>query len=558
MAIFVMVAGLMIAAASPILQTYTNNKHKISTGDNLAQAQTALNNYFQANRRFPCPAPRTAAMDSVSYGLEDTVHPCSALQDGSLVQQDLLDGTLRVNGVNNVVMGTTTAPVTTPVRIGALPVRTLGLPDGSDMDGFGNRFVYAVTENYATNSAPTTFGLGAITIHDDMGNNATAFPGNAVYALNAFGQDSRGAFNVNGIRLQLCNTTVTVGPNCNDSPPGPVTFVNTVHKSYNMGAQTVSNKLVYLADCGGIGTASIFGTTCPGEAHIYAYNLNGPLAPSHTDPRGPGLVGAPFFVGDVSLMTMADRIITVPPAPPSEFYTRFVNIPPMSFTSGMPFDATLQSWFGTCYDGTFVAPVAGNYTFITGADDGIAMWIDHTANRNVPNGGELANLTPAITLQNEFSGMLSAQNGGSFSIGVEPIGGLVGTSDTVVPESGYVMDTMGVNVTPLNPSFTTQAVPPLSNPAPTNPFQGNFWFAQSNPVPLSRGPHEVMVKYWQGWASAMGGMIFAYGPLNPIPVPAYNAYVPSATPPYLPTGNNVLQLGAPIGGDQISSYSCPH
>jgi hypothetical protein len=229
-AIFLGVTGALILAGTPFFHFYRNDKHTYATADNVALAQNALGTFYQTYGHFPCPAPRTAAVDSPRYAQEDKVNACSPVQTG-LAVGDLGDGTARALGRNNI-----------PVRIGALPVRSLGLPDNADSDGWGHRLSYAVTENYATSSAPGNMNFGAITVQDSNGNNATSNPGNVVYIVMAFGSDPRGAYNTNGLLEQPCDLTVLAGKNCSDKG----TFVSTILTS-NAGVSTFTDSSVFEA-----------------------------------------------------------------------------------------------------------------------------------------------------------------------------------------------------------------------------------------------------------------------------------------------------------------------
>jgi type II secretory pathway pseudopilin PulG len=232
MAFFIVVCGILLTAGAPILRYYLNNRHLQTTESALIQAQNALDTYYQTYQRFPCPAPRNVALDMAAYGQEDTTNPCTTELTG--VATNLGDGTVRtVNPLNQRL-----------VRIGALPVRTLGLPDNGDVDGWTHRLLYAVTENYATTNAPLTMNAGAIIIRDSNGNSSTTCPGSGVYIVIAPGADPRGAYNTNGIILQPCDTNPgdIASMNCSDTG----SFISTLHANYS-GAGTFTSKAVYRA-----------------------------------------------------------------------------------------------------------------------------------------------------------------------------------------------------------------------------------------------------------------------------------------------------------------------
>lgn len=227
--IFIMVLAIVVMAASPMLRIYLTNKHTLKTEDSVSLAQAALNDYFQKNHRFPCPAPRTAAVDTASYGKETT---CNAAASG-LPTGTLADGTSRALGRKNI-----------PVRIGALPVRTLGVADNTDIDGFDHRLIYAVTENYATTSAPDSLDKGAITVRDSNGNNTTSDEGNVIYTVVAPGADRRGAYNSSGQLLAACGSSSTpAGENCDNDG----TFISTILTNNSTGSSAFTSKMALRA-----------------------------------------------------------------------------------------------------------------------------------------------------------------------------------------------------------------------------------------------------------------------------------------------------------------------
>jgi hypothetical protein len=72
--------------------------------------------------------------------------------------------------------------------------------------------------------------------------------------------------------------------------------------------------------------------------------------------------------GSMSLMTTQNRV--------SPYSTTELDVPIQNFLLGFPGYPNLTSWFGLCYSGSWKAPVAGAYTFVTVVDDSVAIWID--------------------------------------------------------------------------------------------------------------------------------------------------------------------------------------
>jgi hypothetical protein len=108
------------------------------------------------------------------------------------------------------------------VWIGAVPTRTLGLKDRMAEDAFGNRFLYAVTENLTTNAGFAAAGnLGVIGVRDGSGalildpDNGSI--GGAAFMLLSHGPDGKGGVrHATGIGGTPCGTSTNLDvENCN-------------------------------------------------------------------------------------------------------------------------------------------------------------------------------------------------------------------------------------------------------------------------------------------------------------------------------------------------------
>ncbi len=595
-AIFIFAVGVILSATLPFANYYNNFKQTTTTRDNLQTVQQALEAFYQKNKYYPCPALMTASVDSQNYGVEDPLNPCTAILPPNNVTTfnvtpptPLNDGTWRAVGVKSFVLG-----INEPVRVGTLPLRTLNLPDGAGIDGWGHRLVYAVVERYADHTNhPVTLDVGAITINDSNGNSAIAVPGSGVYVVNAFGSDVRGTYNAQGQLSQPCAVTGPVGSNCSyplypvlSTPEPVITFINTVNKNNAATSQLVTNNLIYHVACDNAQNASYFGPTinCNNGAHMYVYNMNPP-----GDPRAHSIAGFPVPpAGDVSLMATGSRISGL------EYYTTQAAVPYQPSANGFPQHPSLQSWFGVCFDGTFIVPPPGGaYTFYGGADDGMVMWIDPdtyktsniqsaasypydpntpytSTNPNIPNYPN--GVGPAVSIQDEFGGWFSQVGGEVFQ--PHPLPPLWNTQTQgfypfpgyyAVPENGYQFDSnLPLDVTNaaiinnslgykfIHNTYNSWAAPPAS-PA------GGFWTAQGKPVYLTPGPHAVMIKYWQGWPMYMGYSIFAFGPSDPLPPNISVLYTLGAPSPAY--AKYVMRLYGSIAGPANyppNDYGCPH
>jgi type II secretory pathway pseudopilin PulG len=207
---FMLVLGLIGKPAMDFYESWKDRKAITETNERLEAINLAISNYVTANGRYPCPASMTAPFDTATpplFGVEQAAE-CDTNTAGTV--------TTRSEGKDGVY-----------VRAGAVPVRTLGLPDLLIADGYGHRFIYTVTEQFA-GPDPTLDTLPpAIMLIDDNNNVATRDEGNIIFAVTSVGDDITGAYSMNGIRLADCDPAARSYENCNMD----ATLKNTVNKS---------------------------------------------------------------------------------------------------------------------------------------------------------------------------------------------------------------------------------------------------------------------------------------------------------------------------------------
>jgi prepilin-type N-terminal cleavage/methylation domain-containing protein len=166
--------------------------------------EQALMQYRTATDRLPCPGDLTLAPGSPNYGFE-------AANPGTCV-----GGTPAPNFTGTGVTNTFETAVE-----GALPAVTLGLPPSLMLDGWGNKFRYAVDVNYTALAGFIAAGgarclNGAITVYDANGNPRSS---NAIYALISHGANGHGAYTQNGavVNAGSVNTFEQTNCHCNSS-----------------------------------------------------------------------------------------------------------------------------------------------------------------------------------------------------------------------------------------------------------------------------------------------------------------------------------------------------
>jgi hypothetical protein len=185
-----------VLAKIPQQQDQQNISSTKSTMDKL---QAAIDAFVNQNGYLPCPAPlsgATAALSAATYGLSAD---CNA-------------------AVPSGITAIAGATANEDVWVGAIPTRTLNLPDSYMFDAWTNRIAYAVVRPLAVNTAgfsgysstesyvirindangnpinqinpPSTNVVGyALFSHGKLGNGATSFDGTVVKACGATGVD---------------------------------------------------------------------------------------------------------------------------------------------------------------------------------------------------------------------------------------------------------------------------------------------------------------------------------------------------------------------------------
>ncbi len=186
LSIVLVIIGVILSSIIPLASAHVDVKKIETTREKLVVIQKALNLYATLNKALPCPASKTAAPDSANFGLASD---CTAAP---------------VAGVTQIG--------TDPnyVRVGAVPVRALNLPEAMMFDSWNNRFTYAVTRA-ATGAA---LADGIISVTDANNNPVTSPASSAVYVVFSSGKDGKGTHNRNGVATSACATGAKDGENC--------------------------------------------------------------------------------------------------------------------------------------------------------------------------------------------------------------------------------------------------------------------------------------------------------------------------------------------------------
>ena len=232
MAITMLALGFLTTGGIYLYQNYDIITADQKSVDYSREVEAALKNFVAMEGRLPCAAPLNAAPDDADFGKE-APGPCEGAA--------LADGTYRMTGRAGM-----------QVRVGAVPVRTLNIPDKMMMDGYGRRYVYAITEKLASPGADVKTDEGAIYLMTDDGGGAQSISdqsGLIIYALMSPGDDDRGAFDEQGKLIQACESGTKAGNNCAflDTPGSSATFVAYPKKSFGIGSDSFTHTFAFLA-----------------------------------------------------------------------------------------------------------------------------------------------------------------------------------------------------------------------------------------------------------------------------------------------------------------------
>lgn len=196
LSVLITITALMVAF---ILESESKESGVKSSKQQLDQftiIQHAVADYVSAYGYFPCPASPTLPISSADFGVGlGTNNPGTGCNATNLLTDN----------------------ETTPVIMGAIPIRELGLPSTLAFDIWGNRILYAVQDDLTRENTTCTDKTGSIVILNDL--NPSESPLNqsnpnfittdaAAYVLMSMGEDGVGAYpNAGGGRITASGLT---------------------------------------------------------------------------------------------------------------------------------------------------------------------------------------------------------------------------------------------------------------------------------------------------------------------------------------------------------------
>lgn len=226
LSIVLIIVALLVGSAMSMGSNAIKAAQRVTTQERMATIKMALESYVKVNGYLPCPVDRaqTPRGNPTTFGRE--IRPCAA--SGALVR---------------VASNT--------VDIGAVPVRTLGLPDNYAADAWGNKFTYAATVALETDY---TNADAAISIYtgNRTGSNyrvTTNFAGadgaGAAYVLVSHGPDGRGAYPLRSASIATACGTPTNNENDIDNCDDNDSFWDRIYNDGNLTASYFDDYILW-------------------------------------------------------------------------------------------------------------------------------------------------------------------------------------------------------------------------------------------------------------------------------------------------------------------------
>lgn len=241
LSIVVMIVGLTMSAFGAAFLQYLQNAREKAVQQKIEDIETALGRFLAINGRYPCPAQVNAQPDTSMFGVEVS---------GNCALNGNISGTTYSTGTGGRI-----------VRMGAVPVRTLNLPDDYAIDPWSMRILYGVTGVLA-NSSTFAQNMGAYSIVDSAGNSVITPAGSGHYAIISVGPDNMGTYTTRGASGPACVTARLDGENCDND----AVLRATVLYSTATGNTHFDDYITYA------GAMALDGGVPPGA--VMAFNLN--------------------------------------------------------------------------------------------------------------------------------------------------------------------------------------------------------------------------------------------------------------------------------------------
>lgn len=211
----IVTGGLLATATFMQRQAYNDSQERLN------EIFDAVRNYYGRVGRIPCPARPNIELGAAGFGIEGVTPVGSG---GTGLCHDDPDGAPA--SVVRISTPTATDPHPDAIRIGAVPTRTLGLSDEHIADGFGNRFIYAMTEALSSTSQfseKTNLTATAVDVYPAtvqlLDRAGSAIMDDIAFIVVAMGENGSktGTYRyITGVRAGTCGTGRMDAENCDE------------------------------------------------------------------------------------------------------------------------------------------------------------------------------------------------------------------------------------------------------------------------------------------------------------------------------------------------------
>jgi prepilin-type N-terminal cleavage/methylation domain-containing protein len=185
------ILGIIIAGGMQLSTTQSGEEKTVELYTKLDKIEKALIVYLRDRGHLPCPARRSDAPDSSTFGQSTN---CTITA---------------VSGVEDI----------SNVRHGVIPVRELNLSDSYMIDPWGNRFTYALIKDLGAESTAPHFinpSTSLISIRNAAGSDILSSSSDTAYVIISHGQAAHGASTKAGITTACSSSTSFIDKeNCN-------------------------------------------------------------------------------------------------------------------------------------------------------------------------------------------------------------------------------------------------------------------------------------------------------------------------------------------------------
>lgn len=216
LAIVMVIISLLVLPLIRYYDLYRVNKAMGDTKDKQIALNTAINEFYGANGRYPCPSDRSLGFGDPGHGKE------LCPETAALAPNSCSAG----NGYCHVNTGSDRA------MIGSIPYVTLDIPYSRTLDGWNRNMSYVVSEDLAIIPAGTEFNPN----NSNVVLNAFDEDGNPIIVKHhgliiSHGPNGAGSYDSYGVRTP-CLLDVYEGENCNDNN---ATFVQRKDNGASLG-----------------------------------------------------------------------------------------------------------------------------------------------------------------------------------------------------------------------------------------------------------------------------------------------------------------------------------